>query len=188
MSYGEEAMAELHGLSVEEWCGDDVRKSRGVRFPSGTRIADMPVGAALPIAPVLPVTARDYDWARYKEFVDWHARRDDYNPPHGMSQQEFFDWGLVALGLAGEAGEIADHIKKWLYHGAEMDWDKFDLEMGDLFWYWTRALSKRGKTPKDIMAGNVRKLEARYPSGAFSTAESVARLDEATEHLYTYGD
>lgn len=124
---------------------------------------------------------RDYDWARYKSFVDHHAKRD-------FETDAAFDFSLAALGLAGEAGEVADLVKKWIYHGAPFDRQKFILEMGDQFWYWTRLCSLLNTTPKEIMAANVAKLEARYPSGAFSTAESVARRDEATEHLYIYGD
>lgn len=179
MGYAENEMAELHGMTRAEWKGDQstvgklgaaIKDAEDARLLLRMRVFAEP--------PVATVTSRDIAWQEYRAFVDHHARREDYGPPTGVSREQMFNWSLVALGLAGEAGEVADHIKKWLYHGAPMDWDKFDIEMGDLFWYWTRALSLRGRTPSDIMKGNVAKLEKRYASGAFSTAESVARADE----------
>lgn len=42
---------------------------------------------------------------------------------------------FCALGLAGEAGEVADLIKKVFYHGKPFDRDKLIEEGGDLAWY-----------------------------------------------------
>jgi NTP pyrophosphatase (non-canonical NTP hydrolase) len=41
----------------------------------------------------------------------------------------------IALGLAGEAGEIADMVKKHLHHGHDLDLRKLELEAGDLLFY-----------------------------------------------------
>jgi NTP pyrophosphatase (non-canonical NTP hydrolase) len=43
--------------------------------------------------------------------------------------------GLCGLGLSGEAGEIADLIKKVYYHGKPFDREKLIEEGGDLAWY-----------------------------------------------------
>jgi hypothetical protein len=40
-----------------------------------------------------------------------------------------------ALGLTGEAGELADYLKKVLYHGHEIQRGKVQDELGDLLWY-----------------------------------------------------
>lgn len=42
---------------------------------------------------------------------------------------------LCGLGLAGEAGEVADFIKKVFYHHKPMDRQKLIEETGDLMWY-----------------------------------------------------
>ena len=41
----------------------------------------------------------------------------------------------AALGLAGEAGEVADHIKKHLFHDFPLDEAEVVKELGDCLWY-----------------------------------------------------
>lgn len=43
---------------------------------------------------------------------------------------------VAALGLAGEAGEVVDIVKKHLYHNKPADHFKTREEMGDLMWYF----------------------------------------------------
>lgn len=42
---------------------------------------------------------------------------------------------LCGLGLSGEAGEVADLIKKYFYHGKPFDRAKLIEEAGDVLWY-----------------------------------------------------
>lgn len=85
----------------------------------------------------------------------------------------------AALGLAGEAGEIADHVKKVMFHGHPLDdatRDKIAKEIGDILWYC--AMGARGiDVPLgEIARMNVEKLRKRYPEG-FSTDRSLNRPD-----------
>ncbi|MEO5589439.1 MAG: nucleoside triphosphate pyrophosphohydrolase family protein [Gemmatimonadaceae bacterium] len=85
----------------------------------------------------------------------------------------------AALGLNGEAGEIADHVKKLIFHGHPLDdatRDKIAKEIGDILWYC--AMGARGiGVPLSRIAGmNVEKLKKRYPEG-FSTDRSLNRPD-----------
>ncbi|MBM3602124.1 MAG: pyrophosphatase [Alphaproteobacteria bacterium] len=66
----------------------------------------------------------------------------------------------LALGLAGEAGEIADHLKKCLRDDA---WDKDRLahELGDLIYYWTRLCVATGLQPSDLLELSKKNIEAR---------------------------
>lgn len=89
------------------------------------------------------------------------------------------DKGLncAAMGLAGEAGEVCDLIKKVQHHRAPLDEAKLRKELGDVLWYIAHACNVMGWDLEDIARLNVEKLRARYPSG-FSTADSIARRDE----------
>ena len=40
-----------------------------------------------------------------------------------------------AMGIAGEAGEIVEHVKKGIFHKHGIDREKLAKELGDLQWY-----------------------------------------------------
>src|SRR6476619_6622287 len=83
----------------------------------------------------------------------------------------------AALGLSGESGEIADHIKKIVYHGHPLDdetRDKIATEIGDILWYCAMGSRGIGIHPAEIARMNVEKQRKRYPQG-FSTEESLNR-------------
>ncbi len=92
------------------------------------------------------------------------------------------DKGLncAAMGLAGEAGEVCDLVKKWQHHRAPRDVEKLRKELGDVLWYLAHACNVMGFDLGDIAAQNVAKLRARYPDG-FSTEASIARADEKAQ-------
>lgn len=60
----------------------------------------------------------------------------------------------TGLGITGEAGEVADLIKKHLHHGHELD--KEHLALG---------ATVIGYELEDILQMNVNKLRKRYPDG-----------------------
>ena len=72
---------------------------------------------------------------------------------------------LTALGIAGEAGEVVDMLKKVLYHAHELDTPALCKEVGDLLWYMTLLCETVGLTLDDVMQANVEKLRQRYPRG-----------------------
>jgi NTP pyrophosphatase (non-canonical NTP hydrolase) len=81
-----------------------------------------------------------------------------------------------ALGLTGEAGELADYLKKVLYHGHEIQRGKVQDELGDLLWY-VAAVASIYELSLDVIAQcNIAKLTVRYPNG-FSREDSRRRRD-----------
>lgn len=83
---------------------------------------------------------------------------------------------IAALGLAGEAGEAADLIKKEVGHGHPPDRERIARELGDVLWYVAEVAACYGLTLGEVAHGNVIKLVERYPDG-FTTAASLARVD-----------
>lgn len=82
----------------------------------------------------------------------------------------------MAMGLAGEAGETADMLKKHLFHGKPLDQDELVKELGDVMWYVAGMATAIGASLDDIATRNVDKLRKRYPDG-FSAEASAKRLD-----------
>lgn len=72
---------------------------------------------------------------------------------------------ILALGIAGEAGEVADKWKKILaYHkGAVNEEDKAELakEIGDTLWYLATFAESIGLSLDDIAQQNLAKLADR---------------------------
>ena len=81
---------------------------------------------------------------------------------------------VAALGLVGEAGEFAEHVKKHLGHGHDLSQEAAGEELGDLLWYVQECASAIGLTLEEIAARNLAKLERRYPDG-FSQQRSRDR-------------
>lgn len=83
----------------------------------------------------------------------------------------------AALGLAGEAGEVADSIKKNLGHGHTLDPEHIRKELGDIQWYVSRLAYLLGYTLGEVAEENILKLQKRYPDG-FSDFRSINRADD----------
>lgn len=79
-----------------------------------------------------------------------------------------------ALGLTGEAGEVADLVKKAVYQGHEFDKEHYVKELGDVLWYIATGASAVGYSLNEIMQINIEKLKNRYPDG-FDAENSMHR-------------
>lgn len=84
---------------------------------------------------------------------------------------------LAGLGIAGEAGEVADEIKKVLHHNKPLNRDKLVKEMGDVYWYLEYLCAVLGITREEVWQANIDKLRSRYPAG-FSTEAANNRPKE----------
>ena len=80
----------------------------------------------------------------------------------------------LGLGIAGEAGEVADIIKKHVGHDHDLDVDKTIKEIGDVMWYAAVLSNALGVSLQEVAQRNIDKLRARYPEG-FSVEASKNR-------------
>jgi len=101
----------------------------------------------------------------YQE-IAWSTMAHDLSPE--------IELATLALGLSGEAGEVADLIKKHIGHGHPLDVLKVLDELGDIQWYVSGMAKHFGTKLTTVAAGNVMKLRKRYPDG-FSTERSINR-------------
>ncbi len=78
----------------------------------------------------------------------------------------------VTLGLAGEAGEVADKVKKLIrdFNGVLTEDKRKEMikELGDVLWYLTACASELGVDLEEVAAQNAKKVEDRRVRGVIS--------------------
>lgn len=79
-----------------------------------------------------------------------------------------------AMGLNGEAGEVIDILKKYMFQGHKLDTEHIAKELGDCLWYIAVCANGAGYTLDEIAQMNVSKLRNRYPDG-FEVEKSLHR-------------
>ena len=82
----------------------------------------------------------------------------------------------MVLGLVGEAGEIADYIKKVEFHKHTFRPEQMTEELGDLMWYIAALCEIYGLSLEGVAQMNIAKLRDRYPNG-FTVEDSQNRTD-----------
>ena len=81
-------------------------------------------------------------------------------------------------GLAAESGEFLEIVKKMVFQGKPWNSDNREhliIELGDVMWYVAQACMALDISFDDVVRGNVKKLEKRYPGGSFSVDKSENR-------------
>lgn len=96
-----------------------------------------------------------------------------------VKRREGIDGQLHAtVGMAGEASECLDLVKKSWVYGKPLDLVKLQEEAGDTLHYITMLCIVNGWTLEDLAANNKAKLDKRYPDG-YTDAAAIARVDQA---------
>ena len=85
----------------------------------------------------------------------------------------------AAVGIAGEAGEVLDAVKKTWIYGKPLDTENLLEESGDLLFYIVALLTENGFTIEHAMRHNMSKLAKRYPAG-YTDSAAIIRADKET--------
>ena len=84
----------------------------------------------------------------------------------------------AGVGLAAESGEFLEIVKKMVFQGKP--WDEHNrkhliIELGDVMWYVAQACMALDISFDEVIQGNIKKLEKRYPGGSFDINDSENR-------------
>lgn len=85
-------------------------------------------------------------------------------------------WHL-ATGVAGEAGELLDAIKKHVVYNKELDRANVIEELGDLIFYMEGLMQALDLEGSEIIQANIDKLSVRYAQG-YSDRAAQDRADK----------
>lgn len=107
------------------------------------------------------------DWNTYTALAERTANRGSED----TDERRLINF---SMGLAGEAGEACDAVKKIVFHGHSLDQDKLRDELGDVMWYLAMFAKTCGLTLEEIAEANIEKLRQRYPEG-FEPDRSINR-------------
>jgi NTP pyrophosphatase (non-canonical NTP hydrolase) len=128
------------------------------------------------------------DFKRYQEFVD-AVTSDASTDFLALSDRlvELDEKGAnierlltAGVGINAEGGEFLEIIKKMIFQGKPFNADNKEhmiIELGDLMWYVAQACMALEVSLDEVVARNVKKLEARYPGGAFDVYYSENRAE-----------
>ena len=117
---------------------------------------------------------KDLEYAEFVQSVTSDYSKDNMSMLSRMEEMSMAD-GVktshlltAALGLTGEAGEFADHVKKIFFHGKPYDDDRREamiLELGDIMWYVMQACEALEVSLEEVVYDNIDKLSERHPDG-----------------------
>lgn len=85
----------------------------------------------------------------------------------------------MAVGIAGESGELLDAIKKYTMYQKPLDRENVVEELGDLEFYMEGLRQGLGITRAETLDANKLKLLGkRYASGKYSNDQAITRADK----------
>ena len=84
----------------------------------------------------------------------------------------------AAVGMSAESGVFMEIVKKMVFQGKP--WDEHNrkhliIELGDVMWYVAQACMALDISFEEVIEGNIKKLEKRYPGGSFDINDSENR-------------
>jgi NTP pyrophosphatase (non-canonical NTP hydrolase) len=143
---------------------------------------------------------KNIDLNRYKDFVEAVTSKQSHDLTEFMNRLDRLDANYEsygadgeymhgpnvnvplllcgAIGLGSETGEFQEIVKKMVFQGKPLTEEThfhMKRELGDIMWYWINACRSLDLDPNEVIAENVKKLEARYPGGQFDVYYSENR-------------
>ena len=132
---------------------------------------------------------KNVDLNKYKNFVEKVTSRESNEVSSLIDRLQSLETNTGvnisllltgSIGIASEGGEFSEIVKKCIFQGKPLDADTIfhaKRELGDIMWYWVNACRALDLDPNEVLAENVKKLEARYPGGSFDVHYSENRQD-----------
>jgi NTP pyrophosphatase (non-canonical NTP hydrolase) len=131
---------------------------------------------------------KQIDLNKYKEFVQAVTSAESNNVGDMKTAVDNLEDSGVnvsllltgAVGISAEGGEFMEIVKKCIFQGKPLNEETqyhAKRELGDIMWYWINSCRALNLDPNEVIAENVKKLEARYPGGSFDAFYSENRKD-----------
>lgn len=84
----------------------------------------------------------------------------------------------MATGIAGEAGELLDAVKKHVVYRRDVDVINVIEELGDLEFYMEGIRQALGLSRETCLDYNMKKLGQRYMNHVYTDAQAIERNDK----------
>lgn len=97
---------------------------------------------------------------------------------NSLTPEQAHAWHM-ATGIAGEAGELLDAVKKYAVYNKPLDLENVIEELGDLEFYMQGLRTALRVSREEVLKTNADKLSKRYHLGTYSDAQAQARADKA---------
>ena len=135
------------------------------------------------------IMTKNIDFSKYAQFVDAvtsDASKDFLAFSDRMVELDEKGANIARLltagvGINAEGGEFLEIIKKMIFQGKPFNEDNrhhMIIELGDIMWYVAQACVALEVSIDEVIAGNVTKLEKRYPGGSFDPYYSENRAED----------
>jgi len=84
----------------------------------------------------------------------------------------------MAVGLAGEVGEVIDALKRHSIYGKPLDRTNVIEELGDIEFYLEGIRAALDISRDRVIEANIAKLRKRYPEGVYTNVAAIVRADK----------
>lgn len=84
----------------------------------------------------------------------------------------------AAMGIASEAGELLDAVKKHTIYNKNIDYENVVEELGDLEFYMEQIRQQTGIIREETLQANMNKLAQRYKDFKYTDQQAHDRADK----------